>query len=170
MLGYSYNSKDELQIKQAYEKLRLLKPSIAAFDTDAWQNQLLAGDLLLSMCYSTDAMRVLKENPNLNYVIPSSGSSLWTDTIVIPKSAPNLDAAYAWLNFNLQPAVANQICQQLGVATPNRVAVEQLPAQMRENTKLFPPESILKNCERISLLPKFDAVYERYWTQLTSEG
>lgn len=168
MLGYSYNSKNELQIKQAYEKLRLLKPSIAAFDTDAWQNQLLAGDLLLSMCYSTDAMRVLKENPSLNYVIPSSGSSLWTDTIVIPKSAPNLDAAYAWLNFNLQPAVANQICQQLGVATPNRVAVEQLPAQIRENTKLFPPESILKNCERISLLPKFDTVYERYWTQLTS--
>lgn len=170
MLGYSYNSKDASQINQAYEKLRLLKPSIAAFDTDAWENQLLAGDLLLSMCYSTDAMRVLKENPSLNYVIPRSGSSLWTDTIVIPKSAPNLDAAYAWLNFNLQPAVANQICQQLGVATPNRVAVEQLPAQMRENTKLFPPESILKNCERISLLPKFDAVYERYWTQLTSEG
>ena len=168
MLGYSYNSKDELQIKQAYEKLRLLKPNIAAFDTDAWQNQMLAGDLLLSMCYSADAIRVINENPKLNYVIPRSGSSLWTDTMVIPKSAPNLDAAYAWLDFNLQPAVANQICQQLGVATPNRVAVEQLPAKIRGNTKLFPPESILNKCERISLLSEFDAIYERYWTQLTS--
>ena len=168
MLGYSYNSTDESQIKQAYEKLRLLKPSIAAFDTDAWENQLLAGDLLLSMCYSADGIRVIKENPNLNYVIPSSGSSLWTDTMAIPKTAPNLDAAYAWLNFNLQPAVAAQTSQRLGVAPPNRVAVEQLPPQSRQNTKLFPPESILEKCEHISPLAEFDSVYERYWTQLTS--
>jgi len=67
MLGYSYNSKDESQIKQAYEKLKALKPAIAAFDTAAWQNQILAGDLLLAMCYSADAIRVNKENPSLKY-------------------------------------------------------------------------------------------------------
>lgn len=168
MLGYSYNSKDESQIKQAYEKLRAILPAIAAFDTGAWQNQILAGDLLLAMCYSADAIRVNKENPSLKYVIPRSGSSLWTDTMVIPKTAPNPDAAYAWINFMLQPEVAAQVCQRLGVATPNRVAVEQLPPQVRNNPNLFPPESILQKCERIAHLGKFDAVYERYWTQLTS--
>lgn len=168
MLGYSYNSKDESQIKQAYEKLRAILPAIAAFDTDAWQNQILAGDLLLAMCYSAGAIRVNKENPSLKYVIPRSGSSLWTDTMVIPKTAPNPDAAYAWINFVLQPEVAAQVCQRLGVATPNRVAVEQLPPQVRNNPNLFPPESILQKCERIARLGKFDAVYERYWTQLTS--
>lgn len=168
MLGYSYNSNDESQIKQAYEKLKELKPSVAAFDTDAWQNQILAGDLLLSMCYSADGVRVIKENPSLKYVIPRSGSSLWTDTMAIPKNAPNLDAAYAWLNFMLQPDIAAQICQRLNIAPPNRVAVEQLPTQLSNNSNLFPPESILEKCEHISPLGKFDAVYERYWTQLTS--
>lgn len=168
MLGYSYNSKNESQIKQAYEKLRELKPAIAAFDTDAWQNQIQAGDLLLAMAYSTDAIHARKENPKLKYVIPRSGSSLWTDTMAIPKNAPNSDAAYAWMNFMLQPDIAAQMCQQLSVAIPNQAAVNQLPPELRNNTNLFPPEAVLQNCERIAPLGKVDAVYERYWTQLTS--
>jgi len=168
MLGYSYNSKDESQIKQAYERLQTLKPAVAAFDTDAWQNQILAGDLLLAMSYSADAIRVSQENPSLKYVIPRSGSSLWTDTMAIPNTAPNPDAAYAWMNFMLQPDVAAQMCQRLSIATPNQVAMEQLPPELRNNTNLFPPESILQNCERIAPLGEVDAVYERYWTQLTS--
>jgi spermidine/putrescine transport system substrate-binding protein len=168
MLGYSYNSQDESQIKQAYERLQTLKPAIAAFDTDAWQNQILAGDLLLAMSYSADAIRVSQENPSLRYVIPRSGSSLWTDTMAIPNTAPNPNAAYAWINFMLQPDVAAQMCQRLSIATPNQVAVEQLPPELRNNTNLFPPESILQNCERIAPLGEVDAVYERYWTQLTS--
>ncbi|PLZ91796.1 polyamine ABC transporter substrate-binding protein, partial [Fischerella thermalis CCMEE 5196] len=84
MLGYSYNSKNETEVKQAYEKLKALKGAIAAFDTDAWRNQIVAGDLLLSMCYSSDAVKITQENPKFKYVVPKSGSSLWTDTVVIP--------------------------------------------------------------------------------------
>jgi spermidine/putrescine transport system substrate-binding protein len=168
MLGYSYNSQDENQIKQAYEKLQTLKPAIAAFDTDAWQNQMLAGDLFLAMCYSADGIRVSQENPKFKYVIPRSGSSLWTDTIVIPKTAPNPDGAYAWINFILQPEIAAQVSQRLSVATPNSSGFEQLPKQLQTNISLFPPESILENCERITPLDKYDEIYERYWTKLTS--
>jgi len=168
MLGYSYNSKNENEVKQAYEKLKALKPAIAAFDTDAWRNQILAGDLFLSMCYSADAVKISKENSQLKYVLPRSGSSLWTDTIVIPKTAPNPVAAYAWINFLLQPEVAASMCKRLGFAPPNRAAFDLLPAKYKQNTTLFPPDSILEKCERISPLGDFEAVYEGYWTQLTS--
>jgi spermidine/putrescine transport system substrate-binding protein len=168
MLGYSYNSTNEAEVKQAYEKLKALKPAVAAFDTDAWRNQILAGDLFLSMCYSADAVKVSKENSKLQYVVPRSGSSLWTDTIVIPKTAPNPAAAYTWINFLLQPEVAASMCRRLGFAPPNRAAFELLPAKYRQNTTLFPPDSVLEKCERISPLGDFEAVYERYWTQLTS--
>ncbi|MDF5707034.1 MAG: spermidine/putrescine ABC transporter substrate-binding protein [Nostoc sp. S4] len=168
MLGYSYNSKNELEIKQAYDKLKVLKPAIAAFDTDAWQNQILGGDLLLAMCYSADAVKISQENPKLKYVIPRSGSSLWTDTIVISKTAPNLAGAYAWINMILQPEVAGQISQRLNIATPNSAGFEQLPKRIQNNPNLFPPESLLANCERISPVGEFEEVYDRYWTQLTS--
>jgi spermidine/putrescine transport system substrate-binding protein len=120
------------------------------------------------MCYSADAIRVSKENPQLKYVIPRSGSSLWTDTIVIPKTVANLDGAYAWINFILQPEIAAQISQRLNVATPNRAGFEQLPNKIQNNTNLFPPESLVEKCERITPIGKFEEVYERYWTQLTS--
>ncbi|WGV26790.1 polyamine ABC transporter substrate-binding protein [Halotia branconii] len=168
MLGYSYNSRNEKEVKQAYEKLTEIKPAIAAFDTDAWQNQILAGDLLLAMCYSADAIRVSKENPKLKYVIPRSGSSLWTDTIVIPKTAPNLPGAYAWINFILQPEVAAMISQRMSVSIPNSAGFEQLPKKIKNNVNLFPPISLLEKCERLAPLGDFEEVYERYWTQLTS--
>ncbi|MBP5973784.1 spermidine/putrescine ABC transporter substrate-binding protein [Brasilonema sp. CT11] len=168
MLGYSYNSKDEKEIKQAYEKLKVLKPSVAAFTTDAWRNQILAGDLLLAMCVSSDAVKLSKENPKLKYVIPKSGTSLWTDTIVIPKTAPNLEGAYAWINWILQPEVAAKTSQRLNLSTPNRAAFEQLPKKMQNNSSLFPPESILNQCEGIAPLGQIEEVYERYWTELTS--
>ncbi|MBD2343040.1 polyamine ABC transporter substrate-binding protein [Anabaena subtropica] len=168
MLGYSYNSQNENEIKQAYEQLTILKEAIAAFDTDAWRNQILAGDLTLAMCYSADAIKIIKENPRLKYVIPRSGSSLWTDTIVIPKSAPNVDGAYAWINFILQPEVAATTSERLKISTPNSAAFEQLPKQIKNNENLYPPSSILEKCERISPVGEFEDVYERYWTQLTS--
>jgi spermidine/putrescine transport system substrate-binding protein len=166
MLGYSYNSQNATEIKTAYEKLKSLKPAIAAFDTDGWQNQILAGDLWLAMCYSADGVKISKENPKLKYVIPRSGSSLWTDTIVIPKTAPNQDGAYSWINLLLQGDVSAAISKRLNIATPNRAGFEQLPPELQKNTSLFPPESIVDKCERITPVGDFEEVYERYWTQL----
>jgi len=81
--------------------------------------------------------------------------------MVIPKTALQSDAAYAWINFMLQPEVAAQVCQRL--YTPNRVAVEQLPHKSATIPTYF-RQSRYSKCERIAHLGKFDAVYERYWT------
>lgn len=169
MLGYSYNSTNPQQIQQAYQKLRELKPSIASFTTDAWRPQMLSGDLLIAMCYSSDANELFKESKDLKYVLPKSGSSLWVDTMAIPKTAPNLEGAYAWINFILQPEVAAQIGERLSFATPNQVAFNQLPSEIQTSQSLFPPESSIEHCEGIApLQDAISEVYDRYWTQLTS--
>ena len=171
-LGYSYNSDNPAEIQQAYDKLTELKPALATFTTDAWQNQLIAGDYLLCMAFSMDAVSVMQENPDLNlrYVIPKSGTSLWNDTMAILSTAPNLDAAYEWINYMLQPAIAVDITKRLFFATPNQSAYDQLPNPLRNNQSLFPPEAILKPCERLTNLePKIAELYDRYWTRLTSK-
>jgi spermidine/putrescine transport system substrate-binding protein len=168
MLGYSYNTTDESQIKAAYNKLKEIKDSISAFDTDAWRNQIVAGDLDLAMCYSSDAIKLIKQYPKLKYVIPKSGTSLWTDTLVIMKTAPNPDGAYAWINYLLQPEISAKLTRNQSLATPNRAAFEQLPIEIQNNTNLFPPASLLEKCDRISPLGDTLEIYERYWTELTS--
>lgn len=167
-LGYSYNATNPEEIRQAYEKLVDLKPAIATFNTDAWRDQLIAEDLVLAMGFSLDAVAVTQENPKLRYVIPKSGTSLWSDTIVIPRTAPNPDAAYAWINHLLEPAVAAQVTERLFFATPNQAAYNQLPSSLQTNEAIFPPESILAKCEGIVPVPTVTELYERYWTQLMS--
>jgi spermidine/putrescine transport system substrate-binding protein len=168
MLGYSYNSTDPQQIQQAYEKLAQLKPSVAAFNSDAWRDQVKSGDLILAMCYSSDANEVIEDGSNLQYVIPKSGTSFWTDSLVIPTTAPNVEGAYAWINFMLKPDVAAQICERLSFATPNKNAIDKLPSKVKNNQNLFPPESALKLCESIAPVGKASDVYDNYWNKLTS--
>jgi len=168
-LGYSYNSTDPAELAAAYQKLRRLKPAIAAFTSDAWRNQILTGDLLVAMCYSSDANEVISENPDLEYVLPLSGSSLFTDALAIPRTAPNLAGAYAWINFMLRPDIAAPIVERLSFSTPNAAAFELLPPAVQENVCLFPPEPALGRCE--GLVPVGEAaseLYDRYWTLLTS--
>ena len=168
MLGYSLNSTNKQQVKKAYEKLEELKSAIASFTTDAWRSQMLTGDLKLAMCYSSDAHEVIADNDKLRYVVPKSGSSLWTDTLAIPKGAPNPKAAYKWINFILQADVAASLVERLGFATPSEDAFYLLTPEVRKNKILFPSEATLKNCEGVAPLGKFTDVYDRYWTKLTS--
>ncbi|MBD2162200.1 MAG: spermidine/putrescine ABC transporter substrate-binding protein [Limnothrix sp.] len=167
-LGHSYNSQDPDQIRQAYEALRELRPAIAQFTTDGWKDRILAGDLTIAMGFSSDAIEAIEENDQLGYVIPASGSSLWTDTMAIPISAPNVEAAYAWMNFTLQPEVAAGMTQRLKFATASRRAIEQLPPDLVQNPSLFPSQSVLDRCEGIAPVGAATSLYDRYWTQLTS--
>lgn len=167
-LGYSYNSTDPAEIEEAYERLVEIKPDLASFMSFGFEDGLLSGDLAVVMAYSVDALSSIAEDDRLNYVIPSSGSSVWTDTLVIPTTAPNVDAAYEWINFNLDPAIAQLNTETLFNATPNQVAYDNLSAEFKSNEKLFPPEDLLAKCEGIAPVGDASSIYDEFWTRVTS--
>jgi spermidine/putrescine transport system substrate-binding protein len=168
-LGHSLNTENPKHIKAAYDKLVEFKPAVAAFLTNGWEEQLASGDVLVSMAYSTDALSLMTEQPNLRYVIPETGASLWTDTLAIPKTAPNVDAAYEWINYMLSPETAAKVVDRLRFATPNQIAYDKLPAKVKSNTNLFPSTAIIDQCEGIApVAPKISEAFDNYWTQLTS--
>lgn len=167
-LGYSINSTDPTQIEEAYQRLVDLKPYLANFQSFGYEDQLLGGDLLVAMSYSSEAIPVTLEDERMAYVVPSSGATLWTDTIVIPKSAPNLDAAYEWINYLLDPEVARLAVENLYFATPLKSAYDILSDDLKQNENLFPPEEVLANCEGLAPVDDATALYEQYWTELTS--
>ncbi len=168
-LGYSYNATDPDELEEAFERLMELRPAIAAFRSFGWEDELLGGDLDLVMSYSVDAIAATLEDPAFEYVIPLSGSSVWTDTLVIPETAPNVDAAYEWINFNLDANVAAQTVERLFFATPNSEALDLIDDDLLANEDLFPPDEILARCEGIAPVgPEASALYDRYWTEVTS--
>jgi spermidine/putrescine transport system substrate-binding protein len=168
-LGHSYNSTKPAEIRAAYEKLLEIKPAIASFMTNGWEDQLASGDLSVSMAYSQDAIALMSESPNLRYVVPETGSSLWTDTMVIPKTAPDVNAAYAWLNFMLEPENSARMVERLKISTPNQAAFDKLPPALQRDENLFPSKQVLARSESIvPLPPDITALYDQYWTRLSS--
>lgn len=167
-LGFSYNATDPAQLEAAYQRLLELKPHLAAFKSQGYEDEVLGGDLLAVMSYSSDATAVIEEDDRMAYLLPNSGSSLWTDTIAIPKTAPNPDAAYAWMNFILRPEVAKAAVERLFFATANDVAYGQLPQSLKDNTSLYPPSDLLAVCEGIAPIGDAIDLYDQYWTQVTS--
>lgn len=72
-LGYSYNTTNPDHIAAAFERLKSLKPAIAAFQSFGWENQLIAGDLDLCMTYSTWVMPCRWNIPSYATLSPPLG-------------------------------------------------------------------------------------------------
>ncbi len=168
-LGYSLNEENPDRIRQAYEKLTKLKPHLASFTTDGWKSRIAAGDLWAAMCYSSDAKPLIKANPKLRYTVPKPGAALWSDWVVIPKAAPNPDAAYQWINYLLQDEVAASLALRLSVTTPNANAIKRLPPEIQNSPVSYPSQDILDRCEAMKALkPETEVVLDKYWNQLIS--
>jgi spermidine/putrescine transport system substrate-binding protein len=168
-LGHAFNSENADEIKAVYAQLAKFKSAIAAFLSNGWETQLVAGDVLVSMGYSQDATSLIAEHPNFKYVIPETGGSVWSDTVVIPKTAPNVDAAYEWINFLLEPEVSKGLVERLNLATPNQKSFDLLPAEMKAKTSIFPEEGVLAKCgTSMPIGQEALGLIERSWTELTS--
>jgi len=169
VLGYSINTTDPSEIEQAYKKLQELKPSIASFETDAWRDRLIAGDLAICHAYSGDGLSVARQDPNIKYILPSSGADIWTDTVAIPKTAPNLEAAYKWINYTLKPEVAAKLINDNSFGTTNKAALPQVSDELKAIPAWSPSQADITKAQRqVKVDPQALRIYEDFWTKLTT--
>ena len=169
ILGNSYNTKDSEQLEQAFQKLRELMPAIANFTTDAWKDPLISGDLMMCMAFSGDAISLARQDPNIKYLLPNSGTSIWTDTMAIPRGASNIEGAHAWMNYVMRPEVAAKISDSNSFGTTNKLAKSMIPEDLKSIKALEPSEAFMAKSDRIAKLdPEVLQIYEGFWTRLTT--
>lgn len=166
--GKSLNSKDEAEIERAAKLVEELKPLVRTFESDTFAENLLAGEVWVTQGYSGQIARVALEDPNIAYVIPKEGCTVFVDSMCIPKGAPNEDLAHLFIDFVLEGRSAARITEVMGFATPNRASLEFLPDAYRNNTAIFPPDEALDNCEFMTDLGEAMEVYDRFWTRIKS--
>ncbi|ALV21896.1 ABC transporter substrate-binding protein [Carnobacterium antarcticum] len=146
-LGHSLNSKDQTELEAAAEKLDGLTPNVKAIVADEIKMYMIQEESSVAVTFSGEAAEMLDGNDRLHYVIPSEGSNVWFDNFVIPKTAENLDAAYAFINFMLEPENAAQNAEYVGYSTPNKVAMELLPDELTEDEQFYPDSKTMENLE-----------------------
>ncbi len=146
-LGDSMNTTNSLDLKLAKTKLDELGPNIKAIVSDELKMYMIQNDAAIGVSWSGEAREMLDSNSHLHYVVPKEGSNLWFDNFVIPKTARHKKAAYAFLDFMLEPKNAAENAAYIGYATPNRAAKKLLPASLRNDRQFYPNQSAMKHLQ-----------------------
>ena len=138
-LGYSLNSKNPAELKAAQEKLATLAPNVKAIVADEIKMYMIQEEAPIAVTFSGEAADMMWENENLHYVLPEEGSNLWFDSMVIPKTAQNIEGAHAFISFMLRPENAALNAEYIGYSSPNQTAIEEYIDEEVVSDKQFYP-------------------------------
>lgn len=148
----SLNSQNISQLKEAKSSLDKLTPNVKGIVADEMKTYLINGEAAVGVTFSGEAISMMQKNKHLHYVVPSEGSNLWFDNIVIPKSAKNVKGAYAFINFMLEPENALANAKYIGYATPNAKALAKLPQKIKEDKAIYPTKQQFKKLKVFKVL------------------
>ncbi len=175
-LGYSMNSTNEEELKEARDLLIAQKPLVQAYVIDQVRDKMIGGEAAAGVIYSGEMLfiqeEVAKQNLDyqLEYVIPEEGTNIWIDAWVIPKNAKNKENAEKWINFLCRPDIAKKNFEYITYATPNRAAKELLEPELQNNKALFPDTDKLENSEVFKYLgDTVDMIYNSLWKEVKSQ-
>lgn len=151
-LGFKYLGKSVYDyspdlLKQVEALLIRQKPHIKTFHDDNGQDLLQSGEVDLVVEYNGDIAQVMREDKDLDFVVPKEGSLLNTDNLCIPKDAPHPNNAHAFINFILDGANGKKITQTILYPTPNLAARTLMDDAYKSNPVIFPPADKLAKCE-----------------------
>jgi spermidine/putrescine transport system substrate-binding protein len=161
--GRSINSVDPAELDAARRDAEAAKRNLKAYLSAPVKAQLIAGDVWLAQLWNGDAAQAAREQPALSWLLPSEGSTLWIDSLVIPVAAPHPRAAHEFINFILRPDIGAAISRATGYGTPNQAAMPLLATPVP-----FPSPDELARLEIQKDLGRASALWDEVWTRIKS--
>lgn len=152
-LNDSINTRQVGQLNAASRRLEALAPNVKAVVADEMKMYLEQGEAAVGVTYSGEAREMMTVNHHLHYLVPSEGSNVWFDNLVIPKNARHKKAAYQFINFMLEPRHAAQNARYIGYATPVKQAKRYLPAKVTNDPAFYPTKSEMRHLHAFKDLP-----------------
>jgi spermidine/putrescine transport system substrate-binding protein len=135
--GKDLASANEQDIKDAFAYLRKHKSQLKGFTTET-RPVIEADECALCMTYSGDARQVAEAKPEIRFVVPNDGASIWTDNFAIPANAAEPELAHKFIAKMLQPAVAKEFTLRTGYRTFSKAAKAMLPKEITSNPVIYP--------------------------------
>lgn len=164
-LGYSLNTTNQTEIMAAAAKVVEWKRHIATFESEGYKQGIASSEFLLVHAYSGDIMQVVDQNedPDIVYVLPKEGFSVWVDDMVIPVDADNVELAEKFINFMQDPEIARLNMEYNYYRCPNVLAAANVDPEIREDPTIFIPDELAEKGEMISPLGEDISKYVAAW-------
>lgn len=151
-LGYDCSDFTEDQFNEAIAKLQKSVDAgqIRQFMGNDYGQGLVSGDIAACAAWTGDVVQLQLDNPNLKYVLPEAGCTLWSDNFVIPKGCKHKKNAEALINFYYQPDIAAEVADYVNYISPVVGAKEALLANdpdVANNPLIFPDATVMKRAK-----------------------
>lgn len=146
-LGYDANSTKQEEINKAVEVILKAKkdPHFLGFDGSVGgKDKVLSKMDWAAIVFNGEAAVAIDEDSTLQYVIPKEGSFMWVDAMTLSSKAPNVEGAYAFMNYILDGNIGAQLAKFVFYATPNTAALKVIDQDFKENRVINPTESEIK--------------------------
>lgn len=155
-------TKKDIDVATAY--LKEQKPLLKKYVMDQVFTEMEGDQSALAPYYAGDIAVMMKNNENLDYVLPEEGSNLFIDSMCIPKTTQNKELAEKFINYMLEAEVAKANIEYLGYSTPNQAAYELLDDEIKNNELIYPSDEYLSKCYTFSNLPQdiYDYMQEEF--------
>lgn len=143
-LGKDPNSQSADDLVQAEAVLAKIRPYISTINSSGYIEALANGDICVAVAYNGDVMQSRDRAKDANkgieiaYSLPKEGSIVWFDMLAIPKDAPNLESAYAFMNYMMTPQVIADISNVKRYANANAAAQPLVLPAVKEDPAIYP--------------------------------
>ena len=117
--GIDINTLSEEEWEIAKNKLSEQKPLVKAYVMDEIFNKMESGAAAMAPYYAGDYFSMYENNPDLAFVYPKEGTNIFVDSVCIPASTKNKEAAELYINYLMDPNVALQNAYMICYASPN---------------------------------------------------
>jgi spermidine/putrescine transport system substrate-binding protein len=151
----------------ALDRLEEVKDSgqIRAFTGNDYLQDLAQGNVLACEAWSGDVIQLQFSNPNIKFIAPEEGLSLWSDNSLVPNKATHKTNAEMLMDYYYDPQVAAELAAWVNYICPVQGAQEamtKIDPSLAENKLIFPDDELLsKTYDFMALSPEEEEQYQQ---------
>lgn len=174
-MGEDPNPTSTAAVKKAEKLLTSVRPYVRYFNSSKYISDLANGNICLAVGWSGDVLQAkdraieAKNGIHIAYSIPKEGAGTFFDMLAIPADSKDPDAAYAFLNYLLEPKVIADITDYVAYPNPNKAATPLVDSEIRNDPGIYPDAETRKHLYTFAdLSPKVLRAMTRSWTRIKS--
>ena len=138
---------------------------IRAFTGNEYAQDLAKGNVVACEAWSGDVIQLQFDNPDIKFVAPEEGLSIWSDNMLVPNKAEHKANAEKLMDYYYQPEVAAELAAWVNYICPvegAQDAMTKIDPSLAENPLIFPGADLLKSTYSLMAMDqKTEQKYQR---------
>jgi spermidine/putrescine transport system substrate-binding protein len=165
--GKDWNTATKADLLEAQKLCLSVAKHVHAFN-DFETSAVANGSVVIANMTNANARLAMLQNKKLEWVIPGPTSELILDNYTIPTHAPDVDQAYSFINYMLEPAHQIADCTYLGYP----LLLPGIESKMPKNTKLediiFTDPKDFARLHPLDVRPSIQGYAEQLFSEVTA--